>query len=203
MPGTVNHTHVVAGFYGKLPSRGDFVRVGLPRDFTEKWDAWMQTSIAGSRVLMGDDWLPRYLEAPIWRFLLPVGVCGTQAALGLVMPSVDKVGRYFPLAFAALTEGGAFDEDDPWLARAEDAGFAALENDADPDQMTSLLGEPPGVAWAGEPRSTSVWWTEGSPRLGARRLILADLPDIPTYAAMLGAESEVPATQDVSWEVPI
>ena len=59
---------VVAGFYGKLPARGDFVRVGLPRDFTEPWDGWLQSVIAGSRSLMGDAWLPAFLEAPVWRF---------------------------------------------------------------------------------------------------------------------------------------
>ena len=29
------------GFYGKLPARGDFVRAALPRDFTDRWDAWL------------------------------------------------------------------------------------------------------------------------------------------------------------------
>ena len=45
---------VVAGFYGKLPARGDFVRAGLPRDFTDPWDDWLQSVIAGSRALVGD-----------------------------------------------------------------------------------------------------------------------------------------------------
>ena len=43
---------VVAGFYGKLPARGDFVRAGLPRDFIDPWDAWLQSVIAGSRTLV-------------------------------------------------------------------------------------------------------------------------------------------------------
>ena len=62
---------VTAGFYGKLPARGDFVRAGLPRDFTDPWDDWLQSVIAGSRSLMGDAWLPAFLEAPVWRFTLP------------------------------------------------------------------------------------------------------------------------------------
>ena len=78
MPGAV-----IAGFYGKLPARGDFVRAGLPRDFTDPWDDWLQTVVAGSRALMGEAWLPAFLEAPVWRFTLPRGMCGPQT------PTVD------------------------------------------------------------------------------------------------------------------
>ena len=88
---------VTVGFYGKLPARGDFVRAGLPRDFTDPWDDWLQSVIAGSRALMGDAWLPAFLEAPVWRFRPAAGMCGARAALGLMLPSVDKAGRYFPL----------------------------------------------------------------------------------------------------------
>ena len=61
---------VIAGFYGKLPARGDFVRGALPRDFTDRWDAWLAPAIAGSRERMGEAWLPAFLEAPVWRFAL-------------------------------------------------------------------------------------------------------------------------------------
>ncbi len=47
------------------------------------------------------------MEAPIWRFLLPAGACGAQAALGVWLPSVDRVGRQFPLALCALAPLGA------------------------------------------------------------------------------------------------
>ena len=53
-------TAVIAGFYGKLPARGDFVRGALPRDFTDRWDAWLAPAIAGSRTRMGEDWLPAF-----------------------------------------------------------------------------------------------------------------------------------------------
>ena len=41
------------GFFGKLPARGDFVRAGLPRDFVDPWDAWLQRVLAGSRDAAG------------------------------------------------------------------------------------------------------------------------------------------------------
>jgi type VI secretion system protein ImpM len=89
-----------AGFFGKLPSHGDFVSRRLSRDFLDIWDNWLQRAIAESKASLGDDWLEIYLTSPIWRFALMPGICGTDAYLGLVMPSIDRVGRYFPLTIA-------------------------------------------------------------------------------------------------------
>ena len=106
MPGPVE-PEILRGFTGKIPVRGDFVHAGLPRDFADRWHDWQSRAvIAGSRTLMGDAWLDAFLEAPVWRFVLPPGICGARAAVGLIMPSVDKVGRYFPLTFVALPDAG-------------------------------------------------------------------------------------------------
>ena len=40
---------VRVGFYGKLPSRGDFLRESLPRDFVEAWDAWWQRGLVATQ----------------------------------------------------------------------------------------------------------------------------------------------------------
>src|SRR5260370_38744549 len=89
------------GFCGKLPARGDFVTSGLPRRFAEAWHDWLQPALAASRHALGEDWLAAWLEAPIWRFALSPGACGPDSVLGLGMPGVDRVGRHFPLTFAA------------------------------------------------------------------------------------------------------
>ena len=91
-----------AGLYGKLPARGDFVRENLPRDFAEGWDAWWQRGLAETQRRPQDEWLGAWLEAPVWRFVLPPGLCGANGVLGLWMPSVDEAGRYFPLTIAAV-----------------------------------------------------------------------------------------------------
>lgn len=180
---------IIAGFYGKLPARGDFVRSALPRDFTDPWDAWLQAVIAGSRALMGEDWLPAFLEAPVWRFALPAGLCGARAALGLMLPSVDRAGRYFPLTFAALVGLGSTAAEDPagaaWLDRCEAAGFAALEQNASPEQIDLMLGSPQLPCAAG--LSQSLWWTVGGPRVSSMRLAFEEMPDTATYATMLGS----------------
>jgi len=205
-------TGVIAGFYGKLPARGDFVRGALPRDFTDRWDAWLAPAIAGSRERMGEDWLPAFLEAPVWRFALTAGLCGSRAALGLMMPSVDRAGRYFPLTFAALYGDGTAPGDDPaWLESCEAAGRAALEQDAGPEQLGAMLRMPetPDGA-AGQTESgmmQSIWWTDGAPRVPATRFVLPGLPDASVYATMLGAAESGVAVSDApaggeSWESP-
>src|ERR1700744_3183202 len=90
------------GFFGKLPARGDFVREGLPRDFTDAWDAWWQRGLAAVQQRPRQEWQASWLEAPVWRFILPPGLCGRGAVLGLWLPSVDSVGRYSPLTIAAV-----------------------------------------------------------------------------------------------------
>lgn len=89
------------GFYGKLPSHGDFVSRRLPRQFVELWDSWLQGGLSASREQLGADWLDSYLVSPIWQFTLAPGLCGADAWAGVMMPSVDRVGRYFPLTLAA------------------------------------------------------------------------------------------------------
>jgi type VI secretion system protein ImpM len=188
---------VVAGFYGKLPARGDFVRAGLPRDFIEPWDAWLQSVIAGSRALAGDAWLPTYLESPVWRFTLPPGMCGDLAVLGLMLPSVDKAGRYFPLSFAALHPFGiATASGDAWLDVCETAGREALEQDTEPQEIAGMLGAPDPSDAATVATLDAVWWSDGSERVQPSRITLRSLPDVATYAAMLGAD----ARGDSTWE---
>lgn len=201
----MNGAEVIAGFYGKLPARGDFVRAGLPRSFTDPWDDWLRLSVAGSREAMGEDWLPIYLESPIWRFSLAAGVCGALPAVGLMLPSVDKAGRYFPLTFAALCATTTGTE--AWLDRCEDAGLAALEQEAAPESIAVSIGQPVSALHdrdraAGRSHDT-VWWTQGSPRVPETRLSLPGLPDVATYISMLGGAAVFPDTgpmEEASWK---
>ncbi len=178
MPGTIE---IPRGFTGKIPARGDFVRAGLPRDFTDPWHDWQSVVIAGSRSLMGETWLAAFLEAPVWRFILPPGLCGTRVAVGLIMPSVDKVGRYFPLTLAALPDNGTPNDWTEWLDAAESLGRLALDEDAPPERLM-----PPPAPKSVPVAEGSLWWTDGGPRVPPTRMSLASLPDAICFAAMLG-----------------
>ena len=96
----------IAGCFGKVPARGDFLLRGLPRAFADPWHDWLLDGLQASRAALADVWLDRYLNAPIWRFALEAGVCGPQAAAGVMMSSVDKAGRHFPLTLVALLAPG-------------------------------------------------------------------------------------------------
>ncbi len=91
------------GLYGKLPTHGDFLRRRVSDEFVAAWDAWLQLAIADSRSALGDRWLEIYLTSPIWRFALCAGICGEAPMAGLLAPSVDRVGRYFPLTLVWTT----------------------------------------------------------------------------------------------------
>lgn len=89
------------GFYGKLPSHGDFLRRRVSDGFVAVWDGWLQECIAASREALHDRWLDVYLTSPVWRFACAGGVFGSEPVIGLTVPSVDRVGRYFYLTLAA------------------------------------------------------------------------------------------------------
>ena len=89
------------GFYGKLPSHGDFVKRRVSDGFVDAWDAWLRECITASRAALGGRWLDVYLTSPAWRFACAAGACGHAPVIGLVAPSVDQVGRYFPLTLVA------------------------------------------------------------------------------------------------------
>jgi type VI secretion system protein ImpM len=136
----------VLGYYGKVPTHGDFVLRRLPRSFLDSWDGWLQRAIAVSREQLAEAWLDAYLTSPIWRFALTPGVCGGHTAAGVLMPSVDSVGRYYPMTIAALLPAprNPFDiaaRDDAWFAGAEDVALSCLEQGFRLEGLDERLGD--------------------------------------------------------------
>lgn len=125
------------GWYGKLPTNGDFVTRRLPSSFIEPWDAWLNAMITGSRERLGDAWRDAFLRAPAWRFVLAPGVIGLEGWAGLIAPSVDSVGRCFPLTVASGLPCGSIDplatlvRAHNWYAEVEPVVSVALSPDAE------------------------------------------------------------------------
>ena len=123
------------GFYGKVPALGDFVSRRLPRSFIDPWDAWLQSALLASRETLADNWLSVFLVSPIWRFALSPGLCGPSAWAGVMMPSVDRVGRYFPLTLAqSLAEqdiAAVFSANADWFSQLENLALTVLNADFD------------------------------------------------------------------------
>jgi len=128
------------GFFGKLPSHGDFINRRVPRSFLDIWDEWLQKAIARSKEQLDKDWLNTYLTSPIWRFVLSSGVCSDQPYAGVIMPSVDKVGRYFPLTITVAIPKGINilqlpkDVND-WFDKAEEQALSALDEPFNLDEF--------------------------------------------------------------------
>jgi type VI secretion system protein ImpM len=147
------------GYHGKLVAKGDFVSRRLPRGFLDPWDSWLQDVVGGSRARMGEAWLDAYLTSPIWRFALSAGLCGEGAAAGVLMPSVDRVGRYFPLTIVAML---AADVDllampvaaAGWFGKAEELVRSALADAFDFDGFDAQVAAL-GAPTVGEPRPTA------------------------------------------------
>ena len=136
------------GAFGKMPSVGDFFRINLPAAFVSAWDSWIQNAMLGAQARLGEAWDAHYMSAPIWRFSLAAGLTGQQKMLGVLMPSVDRVGRRFPLtlATAVTTPGPApldhFNEE-PLFRRLEDLALDALDDAMTRDGLEQQLAEIP------------------------------------------------------------
>jgi len=89
------------GAFGKMPSLGDFFRTDIAASFVDPWDLWLQEGMLAASTSLTDRWEGCYMSAPIWQFTLSPGLAGPGAMIGVLMASVDRVGRKFPLTLAA------------------------------------------------------------------------------------------------------
>lgn len=143
------------GWYGKLPTLGDFASRRLPAPFVECWDAWLAAGLAHWREADPEGWRDAYLDGPSWRFLLLPGALpgdySTEVVAGVLMPSVDRVGRYFPLtllwSLGAVPAGA--EQASALLGRLralEDLAVDAMQDDWTIDQfeaeLTALVATP-------------------------------------------------------------
>lgn len=138
----MTHEMNLAGYYGKLPLRGDFIQRNLDSDFITSWDNWLQSVIARSRETLGEQWLNYYLVSPIWRFYLPTD--NGIVYCGVMLPSVDKVGRYFPFTLASIVDQKSTAEqyilnNQQWFNQAEDLALQALDESISLEQLNFSL----------------------------------------------------------------
>ncbi len=125
----------LTGYFGKLPDRADFVTGSCPDGFLKLWEPFLMGGLAQSRQQLGGDWEDAYMTMPIWRFWLkstaPDGAAAACAA-GALMPSVDKVGRKFPLTVVGAPSGAESIGEPPqtWYDDVEAVLLGALEDDA-------------------------------------------------------------------------
>ncbi len=147
---------VAPGWYGKLSMLGDFAQRRLPQHFVQACDTWLSAGMEASRQQLGPGWLDTYLTGPMWRFAFAPGVIDPSWWFGVLMPSVDNVGRYFPLVVAretaAAPEGReAFGELAAWFAHVGWATLNTLRAQASVDDFEHALSGAP--RWPDAPAS--------------------------------------------------
>ncbi|WP_195812370.1 type VI secretion system-associated protein TagF [Xylophilus rhododendri] len=206
-----------AGWYGKLPTLGDFASRRLDAGFIEAWDDWLAQGLADWRAQAPEQWLHDYLAGPSWRFILTPGVIAMAGArtawAGVLMPSVDRVGRYFPLTLALplarLPEPGAATEALlRWLRQLDDIAVDALHEDWSIEQLESALeqaGPAPcggGLDDAGtdassdldlqtQPAGHSLWFAIGA-QGGQHMQVLDGLPRAHIFQTLLSGSALQP-----------
>ncbi len=189
------HDIAEIGFFGKLPALGDFVSRELSRAQVKCIDDWMQV---GLRELQSASelWLQAYLVTPVWQFLLPRGQWAESALYGTLMPSVDRVGRYFPLLTSSMFEANA----NPDVVQANLSQRAldlpkALEQLLEPDPLLALLRQPsamngrsslPLFARFNPAGDRSLWWTERRDDAPFREISHRGAPDAELFLRLFG-----------------
>ena len=162
------------GFFGKVPTHGDFIASGMNAAFQEALDQWLQAGLQMSEDRFGTAWRERFRTMPVWRFVVPHGLWGQGTHAGVLLPNSDRVGRSFPLIVVAQL---ATYREDPRLLCFDDTWFTAAEALAETSQTGEfdLTSFPAAVKRLRLPyardderdearapsrlSSTSLWWT--------------------------------------------
>lgn len=149
-----------AGFWGKLPARGDFIGHGLPAAWMQAWEPWLMEGLA-EVAARGRPLADALAALPVWGFVVPVRP-GSLWACGVLAPSHDRVGRAFPLV---LVEGRAGASPGPSGAVCDRvAALAALlplaRRDDAPARLGPALHALPAVSpeWGPAAPDSAAWW---------------------------------------------
>lgn len=136
----------------------------LPQSFVSVWDEWLQHYIAGSKEQLGEDWLNIYLTSPIWRFVFSAGVIDNKVWAGIMLPSVDRVGRYYPLSAVRPLPDTAnplefISMQTSWFSAMEELCLQALNGEMNVDDLSSQVNS---IDWMDDSSYTSLGQADGT-----------------------------------------
>lgn len=94
----------VTGYYGKLPFSREFLRWNGAGAEMRELDPWLQEGMVFAKTRLGHALKKAVEEAEPWNFLF-APIRGSRMTLGVILPSVDQVGREYPfLAFMLIDQ---------------------------------------------------------------------------------------------------
>jgi type VI secretion system protein ImpM len=189
------------GWYGKLAVLGDFAHRRLPAAVVQRVDDWLVDGMAASRSALGDAWLDAYLSAPVLRFAWTRGVVDGRWWFGVLMPSCDNVGRYYPLLVASTNVqppqgAAAIDRLHRALDAMDRAATATLDEGATLEAFEAALRhadiEPVTAMSAAEPQAS---------RTSDVMALVADAARTPGLVAALWWHTSIESGErnDVAW----
>jgi type VI secretion system protein ImpM len=161
----------------------------------------------------GAQWLPLYLNAPVWCFALGPHVYGVNAWAGVLMPGVDRVGRYFPFTIAQAFEAAELERGlsgaQGWYDRLTQLALSTLTPEFSLDGLDEALravqfsgGNQEATPWRLAIRDASddgfatllvkaaivgqgIWWSEGSPAVAASARVCSGALNGSRFASLL------------------
>lgn len=138
-------TVAMAGFhlYGKLPAHGDFISRGMDRKQETAIDACLTKTLEIAQDKWGADFEEIYFAAQPWLFASDTGTA-------IIIPSIDKVGRKFPLYLASLKA--------IVLQFLYDATIEAISENHEADRLLQTLSNAPTREHASPDEPDASWF---------------------------------------------
>ena len=147
--------------FGKLPAHGDFIARGLSDAQTGRLDDYLTASLSDAATL--EDFDALYAAAPAWRFVMALD---DRMFCGVLAPSVDKVGRQFPILVGVKAAG----EQIGLLIDACEAHlYSAFAEGQTADEVFTALGGFPDMPVSPE-RLLPGWYLEDEDKIVVERL---------------------------------
>lgn len=136
----------IQGFHGKLPSAGDFVSRGLSPRMQQALDRLLQSAMAHA-LSDGTDPGELFARAPLFALVIRHGTLCDAGFVGVVVPSRDRVGRWFPLVLGVESTTPSRPAPASWPSRALTHTLCGLVIDAQsqrssPDELWGTMPDP-------------------------------------------------------------
>lgn len=205
----MNQTIRAICWFGKLPCIGDFCSFNMSATLLSRLDDWLSSAMQEGETIYGATWMQAYFQTPIHGFVWHENTLPTPdhtAAIGVMMPSVDKAGRAFPfillkqmptaqlmrLSQPALTE---------WFTLAHALCADALDGEWSLDKLgLEVMRLPTLEALLTDHSNRSIELPEGHSRWfridfdGTVSFVMdgAGLPEGPAFEKLLGLKRALP-----------
>ncbi|MEM9754810.1 MAG: TagF domain-containing protein [Pseudomonadota bacterium] len=140
------------GFFGKIPTTGDFVQRGLPPGIRRQFDPWLSTHLA----LRKDGWPEGGMRGLVWLGDVPTLFCA--------VPSQDSAHRRFPLTAVTDGSGVSFETAEAWCDHFAPGLSAVAAGDAALETFEAQMGPEADLPRKADSGETAIWVRGGQPR---------------------------------------